>query len=142
MISFTNKYQRNFNILLSRIFWHQQRACTHFTNKLSKIIFSYQAVNDWKGSKINSSKEPLFFVLSFLLSKYPIHSISRNRKTKRQKRTKCKQSKIFTYAFYKQVQIWKRFTWYSSNGLTHLGLQVSSRYFFGSTGSSSALDLI
>jgi hypothetical protein len=58
------------------------------------------------------------------------------------KRTTCTQSKIFTHAFYKQVEIRKRFTWYSSNGLTHLGLQASSRYFFGSTGSSSALNLI
>ena len=31
------------------------------------------------------------------------------------------------------------FTWYSSSGFTHFGLQDSSRYFFGSTTSSSAL---
>lgn len=33
-------------------------------------------------------------------------------------------------------------TWYWSNGFTHFALQDSSRYFFWSTGSSSALNIL
>ena len=40
-----------------------------------------------------------------------------------------------------KTKIFKMHTWYASNGFTHFGLQDSSRYPFGSTGSSSALNL-
>lgn len=39
----------------------------------------------------------------------------------------------------KKYQSRSQVTWYSRSGFTHFGLQDSSRYFFGSTTSSSAL---
>lgn len=44
--------------------------------------------------------------------------------------------------YFKKEEEEENFTSYSSRGFTHLGLQDSSRYFFWSTGSSSALNLI
>ena len=52
-------------------------------------------------------------------------------------------SVLFTGQQY-QLQISKMLqnTWYWSNGFTHFVLQDSSRYFFWSTGSSSALNIL